>query len=112
MLTNENITFDNNIFSVNPVTSEDKSANDNHIHIRIQQRSGRKSITTISGLDEKTDFKTILKKMKNKFSCNGCIINNDTKFGTILQFQGDQRDNIKDFILENKILGEIVIHGF
>ena len=40
--------------------------NSTKIHIRIQQRNGRKSITTASGLPETTDFKKILKIWQKK----------------------------------------------
>jgi translation initiation factor 1 len=34
------------------------------IHLRIQQRNGRKCITTVQGLDQGLDFKKILKAIK------------------------------------------------
>ena len=34
------------------------------IHIRIQQRNGRKTLTTVQGLDQKYDFKKIVKAAK------------------------------------------------
>jgi translation initiation factor 1 len=35
-----------------------------HVHIRIQQRSGRKSLTTVQGLADDLDLKKILKALK------------------------------------------------
>ena len=46
---------------------------DPNVHIRVQQRTGRKSITTVSGLNPELDFKLLLKELKRKFSCNGSI---------------------------------------
>ncbi|KAG7101240.1 Hydroxyquinol 1 like protein [Verticillium longisporum] len=39
----------------------------NYIHIRIQQRNGRKTLTTVQGLPKKFDQKKILKVIKKKF---------------------------------------------
>jgi translation initiation factor 1 len=82
------------------------------VHIRLQQRSGRKSITIIQGLNIKLDLEKINKNLKREFCCNGCIIN-DLKLGKIIQLQGDQRENAIKFFLEEKILirKSIKLHG-
>jgi len=49
-----------------------------YIHIRIQQRNGRKTLTTVQGIPPKFDLKKILKEFKKTFACNGTIID-DTK---------------------------------
>eukprot|EP00941_MAST-03F_sp_MAST-3F-sp1_P006148 g6148.t1 len=94
---------------------EDAGAGDNRkVHIRIQQRNGRKSITTIEGIDSDLDFKKILKYMKRNFKCNGKAIN-DKRLGEIIQLQGDQRENARNFMLDMEIVAKrelIVIHGF
>ncbi len=41
------------------------------IHIRVQQRNGRKCITTVQGLDSALDLKKILKAIKKAECCNG-----------------------------------------
>ena len=41
------------------------------IHIRVQQRNGRKCITTVQGLDAALDLKKILKALKKAECCNG-----------------------------------------
>ena len=41
------------------------------IHIRVQQRNGRKCITTVQGLDSQLDLKKILKAIKKAECCNG-----------------------------------------
>jgi translation initiation factor SUI1 len=43
----------------------------NYIHIRIQQRNGRKTLTTVQGLPKKFDQKKILKVIKKKFGTYG-----------------------------------------
>lgn len=39
--------------------------------VRIQQRNGRKCLTTVQGLDNDLDLKRICKAMKKAFNCNG-----------------------------------------
>lgn len=85
------------------------------IHIRIQQRNGRKTLTTVQGIPAKFDYKKILKAIKKDFACNGTII--DDKDGEVIQLQGDQRNKIKEFLTDKeKGLGldkKIVkVHGF
>lgn len=87
------------------------------IHIRVQQRNGRKCITTLQGLDTDLDIKRIGKAMKKHFNCNGNLVE-DPDQGEILQFQGDQRENIRAWLLAQGILTateateRLVTHGF
>jgi len=83
------------------------------IHIRIQQRNGKKSICSVQGLNSDLDLKKILKTWKKTMNCNGTILE-DENFGKIIQIQGDKRKDIKTFLLENNISTEedIIIHGF
>ena len=88
----------------------------NKYHIRIQQRNGRKCITILDGLEEDLDLKRICKAMRNAFSCNGNVSQKED--GTeVIQLQGDQRENIRIWLLEQEIIlrnevDRIVIHGF
>jgi translation initiation factor 1 len=89
------------------------SVTKNKYHIRVQQRNGRKCITTIDGLEEDLDLKRICRAMREAFSCNGNVV---TEEG-IIQLQGDQRENIKQWLLEQEIIRKnesdrIVVHGF
>ncbi|KAG9205670.1 hypothetical protein B5807_08052 [Epicoccum nigrum] len=98
-------------------TGEKSSAqSQDYIHIRIQQRNGRKTLTTVQGLPKKFDQKKILKVIKKKFACNGTIVA-DTEMGEVIQLQGDQRKDIQDFLTDKKEgLGldakTIKVHGF
>eukprot|EP00301_Raphidiophrys_heterophryoidea_P025144 c8366_g1_i2.p1 GENE.c8366_g1_i2~~c8366_g1_i2.p1 ORF type:complete len:117 (-),score=30.19 c8366_g1_i2:205-555(-) len=89
-----------------------------YIHIRIQQRNGKKSLTTVQGLPAKYDLKRILKDIKKEFCCNGNIVElepeGDEPPQHVIQLQGDQRQNAKDFFVRNKIVKEdvIKIHGY
>jgi len=86
-----------------------------NIHIRIQQRNGRKTLTTIEGIPSKFDLKKILKVIKKQFACNGTIVN-DEKAGDVIQLQGDQRNAVKDFLVDKDGLDidpkTIKVHGF
>jgi len=97
-------------------TSETKvSTQQTNIHIRIQQRNGRKTLTTIEGIPSKFDLKKILKVIKKQFACNGTIVA-DEKAGDVIQLQGDQRNAIKDFLVDKNGLDidakTIKVHGF
>ena len=88
------------------------------VHIRVQQRNGRKSITTLQGLKlecEKLEkkLKSVLKVMKKEFCCNGHLVE-DEEMGFVLQFQGDQRENIAGFLIKNELVlkENIKLHGF
>lgn len=65
----------------------------------MQQRNGRKCLTTVQGLDKNFNKTKILKDLKKKFCCNGCIVE-DEKLGHIMQLQGDQRKNVQQFFID------------
>ena len=69
------------------------------IHIRVQQRNGRKCITTVQGLHQDLDLKKILKALKKQECCNGTVVE-DEEMGAVLQLQGDQRDSVAKFLTE------------
>ena len=83
------------------------------MHIRVQQRNNRKCLTTVSGLAAEIDFKKVLKALKKQFCCNGCIVE-DPEHGKVIQLQGDQRQNCKEFIVGEGLCGEksLKVHGF
>ncbi|KAE8379216.1 translation initiation factor SU [Aspergillus bertholletiae] len=96
-------------------TGETKQSQ-NYIHIRIQQRNGRKTLTTVQGLPKKFDQKKILKVIKKKFACNGTIVT-DSEMGEVIQLQGDQRKDVQEFLTDKKEGLEldaktIKVHGF
>ncbi|KAJ2875226.1 Eukaryotic translation initiation factor eIF-1 [Coemansia aciculifera] len=94
-------------------TNEKKSIQDNIIHIRVQQRNGRKTITTIQGLAKELDLKKILKFMKKTYACNGTVVD-DEEHGEVVQLQGDQRAMASTFLIEQKISKKqnVKVHGF
>jgi len=91
---------------------EDLGGSGDLIHIRVQQRNGRKCITTVQGLSEELDMKKILKAIKKAECCNGTVVEDET-MGKVLQFQGDQRDAVGKFLIDNEIVqaSKVKKHG-
>ena len=106
-----------NIFNNDPFSEQKNDElnmiQNNFIHVRLQQRNGKKTLTTIQGLCEDYDLKKITKSFKKVFACNGCVINHP-EFGEVVQLQGDQRENVKKFLISTEMSTEdsIKVHGF
>ncbi len=94
-------------------TGDDDTQATNYIHIRIQQRNGRKTLTTVQGLPDEYDLKRILKVLKKDFACNGNIVK-DKDLGDVIQLQGDQRVKVSQFLVTQLNLQKknIKLHGF
>jgi translation initiation factor 1 len=102
--------------SNDPFSTGSAGLSKSKVHIRIQQRNGRKCITSIQGLEDDLDLKRICKAMKRSFNANGNVAE-DEEMGHVIQLQGDQRDNAKEWLLAQEIIlpaeaDRIVIHGF
>lgn len=88
------------------------------VHIRAQQRNGRKSICLIEGLPEDLNLIKILRYMRKMFSTNGTVLKpkNDPnkRLAEVIQLQGDFRHDAANFLLKYNICDkeEVVIHGF
>lgn len=55
--------------------AEDSGAGSkDYVHIRVQQRNGRKSLTTVQGLKKEFSYNKILKDLKKEFCCNGTVV--------------------------------------
>jgi translation initiation factor 1 len=95
-------------------SNEEERSGHGKVHVRVQQRSGRKCITTVQGMADDLDLKRILKAMKKNFSCNGAIVKDKDEGGEVIQLSGDQRTNINEFLysMEICIAGQVVLHGF
>jgi|EP00341_Mesodinium_pulex_P002227 translation initiation factor 1 len=95
-----------------PFAAKDEGQDNSKIHVRVQQRNGRKCITTVAGLPDDLDLKKITRALKKTFQCNGTV-HNDEESGEIVQLSGDQRTNIREFFVDQEICREdqIVIHG-
>lgn len=96
----------------------------NKVHIRMQQRNGRKSWTTVQGFPERVrlpksgrqmdvDFDKILRALKKTFKTNGTLIKDD-EHGTIIQLQGDIRKEVAEFLIDATGIitkDQVMIHG-
>ncbi|KAI8514394.1 PREDICTED: eukaryotic translation initiation factor 1-like isoform X1 [Branchiostoma belcheri] len=93
--------------------SEEGSGQDSLIHIRIQQRNGRKTLTTVQGISEDYDLKKIVKAFKKEFACNGTVVEHP-EYGEVIQLQGDQRNKVCDLLVNWKLAtaGNLKVHGF
>lgn len=85
------------------------------IHIRYQ-KIGPRALTIIEGLDDDLDQKRIAKSMAKGFSCSTSIHQNK-EGNDIIQLQGDQRENVVQWLLSQEIITEkdrrerLVVHG-
>lgn len=93
--------------------ADDSAPGKEYVHIRIQQRNGKKSLTTVQGLKKELSYEKILKDLKKEFCCNGNVVQ-DKELGKIIQLQGDQRKNVSHFLVRAGIVKkeQIKIHGF
>ena len=87
------------------------------IHIRFQM-NGKRAITLVEGLDEVGDMKSIVKKMKAKFSCAVSLHADEASGKQYIKLQGDHREAIKEWLVKEKLVNateskeRIVIHGY
>jgi len=92
---------------------EDVNLGQGLIHIRIQQRNGRKTLTTVQGINDQFDKKKLVRAFKKEFACNGTVIEHP-EYGEVIQLQGDQRSNVCLFLTKFGIAQEeqLKVHGF
>ncbi|TRY62177.1 hypothetical protein TCAL_11514 [Tigriopus californicus] len=92
---------------------DEESVQDGLVHIRIQQRNGRKTLTTIQGLSAEYDLKKIVRACKKEFACNGTVVEHP-EYGEVLQLQGDQRTKICDWLVKCGLVkaDQLKVHGF
>ncbi|KAL5737622.1 hypothetical protein ACOSP7_030383 [Xanthoceras sorbifolium] len=84
-----------------------------YVHLRVQQRNGKKCVTTVQGLRDDYSYQKILKDLKKEFCCNGNVVQ-DKVLGKVIQLQGDQRIKVMNFLVKGKLVDkeQIKIHGF
>merc|ERR1712223_1653615 len=92
---------------------DDDGVQDGLVHVRIQQRNGRKTLTTVQGLSKEYDLKKIVKMAKKEFACNGTIVEHP-EYGEVLQLQGDQREKICQMLVKCGLVKHdpLKVHGF
>ena len=77
------------------------------VHIRVQQRNSRKSVTTVSGLaalwpNRKLNFERINREFQKRWGCSGTVIHDD-KYGMVIQLQGNMSDNVRQFLIDERL---------
>lgn len=72
------------------------------VHIRVQQRKGKKMVTTVQGLNPNLNFQTINREFQRRWGCNGTVIKT-ADAGTVIQLQGNWSDNILKFITDEHL---------
>ena len=108
-----------NLHSFDPFADASKgdgllpTGTEDYIHIRIQQRNGRKTLTTVQGIADDYDKKKLVKVFKKKFACNGTVIEHP-EYGEVIQLQGDQRKNMCQVLIETGLAkdDQLKAHGF
>eukprot|EP00461_Guttulinopsis_vulgaris_P002507 UN02508 len=101
-------------FTGKKTTTNKTTAKQSLVHIRSQQRNGRKCLTTIAGLASDLDLQKILKCMRKMFSTNGTILH-DEDGNEVIQLQGDRRHETAEFLVKYCVVeskDEIQVHGF
>lgn len=84
------------------------------LDIRLHQRNGRKTLTTVEGLPKDVDPKKVLKVFKKDFACNGSIVQDEDSGMDIIQLQGDHRQKVSQLLIDGAVCKkeDIQIHGF
>ncbi|XP_040132027.2 eukaryotic translation initiation factor 1 [Ictidomys tridecemlineatus] len=108
-----------NLHSLDPFADASKGDDllpadtEGYIHIRIQQRNGRKTFTTVQGIADDYNKKELVKPFKKKFACNDTEIEH-TEYGEVIQLQGGQCKNICQFLEETGLAKDyqLKVHGF
>ncbi|KAI8426981.1 hypothetical protein MSG28_014636 [Choristoneura fumiferana] len=95
------------------IKSSEDDVQDGLVHVRIQQRNGRKTLTTVQGLSSEYDLKKIVRACKKEFACNGTVVEHP-EYGEVLQLQGDQRENICQWLTKSGLVKpeQLKVHGF
>ena len=99
-----------NILLPNDIPLDDDPIDNKYmVDIRVAQRTIYTYITTVEGLPNDLNITRIMKYMTKVFSCGGTIV--DSK---IIKLQGDQRDNVRQFLTNENIVNSenIIVHGF
>jgi translation initiation factor 1 len=70
---------------------------DQQVHIRTQQRNGKKCITLIQNMPEEYDLKKLAKALRKTYACNGAVVEHKI-YGEVVILQGDKRMSIYEFL--------------
>lgn len=106
----------NNTYSMDTLNNmdiEEEFTTKKRVHIRIQARTSKKSITIVEGLDKELNVKKICTYLKKNVNCNGAV-SSDKEKNKIIKLQGDHRESVKPFLIDMEICVEnqLIIHGY
>jgi translation initiation factor 1 len=89
------------------------AGDDGRVHLRVQQRNGRKTLTTVQGLSKGYNYAKVLRDLKRDLCCNGTVVE-DKELGNVIQLQGDHRKKVAAFIAKAGLAKTdcIKVHGF
>lgn len=109
---------ESNMFNSNPFTNPFDANGLSELvelDIRVDPGRGRKKVTTISGfkLNQFTndEMKKHSKKLKGKLACGSTL--SQTEEDYVITFQGDHREEVKQYVIDEGITTEenIKVHG-
>lgn len=82
------------------------------VTISVERRNGKKCITNVIGMADDLDLSKISSYLKKKHNCNGSILK-DEKYGEVISLSGDQKENVYNFLIDEKIYKkeDIIIKG-
>nr|XP_045009430.1 eukaryotic translation initiation factor 1-like [Jaculus jaculus] len=108
-----------NLHSFDPFAGASKgddllpAGTEDNIHLKIQQRDGRKTLSTVQGIANDYDKKKLVKAFKKKFACNNIVIEHP-EYGEVTQLQGDQHKNTCQSLIEIGLAKDhqLKVHGF
>ncbi|XP_039772117.1 uncharacterized protein LOC120640347 [Panicum virgatum] len=85
---------------------------DGAVHLRVQQRNGKKSLTTVQGLSAAYNYAKILRDLKRDLCCSGIVVE-DEELGSVIQLQGDHRKAVAGFLVKAGMVSKpnVKIHG-
>ncbi|OAG28951.1 translation initiation factor 1 [Nematocida displodere] len=92
-------------------SDEGKGFEENEIHVRKQNRKGRKWLTTVENIPESCDMGDLLVTLKKELCCNGSITDNPANSGKVLQMQGDHGFKMKSRLQTLFPEYKVVFHG-
>ncbi|CAM0902500.1 unnamed protein product [Alopecurus aequalis] len=89
------------------------AGDDGRVHLRVQQRNGRKTLTTVQGLSTGYNYAKVLRDLKRDLCCNGTVVE-DKELGNVIQLQGDHRKKVAAFLAKAGLAKTdcIKVHGF
>ncbi|ORC88722.1 translation factor SUI1 [Trypanosoma theileri] len=75
------------------------------VHIRVQQRKGKKFVTSVQGLNQALNFRRINREFQRRWGCNGTVIETP-EAGIVIQLQGNWSEEIRQFLLAENMATE------